>query len=339
MLIDDDRLFPPDAATRAVARRLYAAVKDLPLVSPHGHTDPRWYAEDLPFADPASLFVVPDHYIFRMLYSQGIRLEDLGIKPKDGEATDFDPRAVWRRFAENYHLFRGTPTRIWLDHTFATLFGFTERLSAKTADDYFDRISEALATPEFRPRALYRALQHRGRSRRPTAHSIRSRRIRRSASSGWSGRVVPAYRPDSVVDPDATGFQDNVGATWRHHQVRYADLERISRRASQAPGILQEFRRDLDRSRASVGAHGQPLGRRCGVAVRRHHQRRVFCPTKRRLFRGQMLTEMAKMSLDDGLVMQIHPGSFRNHNRRSLQTLRARHGRRHSDAAPTTCAL
>jgi glucuronate isomerase len=155
MMIHEDRLFPADPSTRAVARRLYGHVKDLPIVSPHGHTDPRWYAQNQAFPDPAQLFVVPDHYIFRMLYSQGIRLEDLGIARKDGAPVETDARAIWRRFAENYHLFRGTPTRSWLDHAFATLFGFTRRLSPETADVYFDTIADALKTPEFRPRALF----------------------------------------------------------------------------------------------------------------------------------------------------------------------------------------
>ena len=155
MLIHPDRLFPAEPATREVARRLYAEIRDLPIISPHGHTDPRWYAENEAFPDPAALFVVPDHYIFRMLYSQGVRLEELGIPAKDGSAVERDPRTIWRRFAAHYHLFRGMPTRAWLDHTFSTLFGFTERLSAANADVYYDRIAEALRRPEFCPRALF----------------------------------------------------------------------------------------------------------------------------------------------------------------------------------------
>jgi len=67
-----DRLFPVDPATRDVARRLYAAVKDLPIISPHGHTDPAWFATDAPFSDATSLLLAPDHYLYRMLYSQGV---------------------------------------------------------------------------------------------------------------------------------------------------------------------------------------------------------------------------------------------------------------------------
>ena len=154
-LIDDDRLFPAEPSARAVARRLYAGVKDLPIISPHGHTDPRWYAEDAPFPDPATLFVVPDHYIFRMLYSQGIDLAALGIPPASGERGASTRARSGASSRRTIYLFRGTPSRMWLDHVFATLFGFKERLSGDVADFYFDRISAALETPEFRPRALY----------------------------------------------------------------------------------------------------------------------------------------------------------------------------------------
>src|SRR6185295_6884024 len=155
MLIHEDRLLPADPDTRAIARRLYDEVRELPIIAPHGHTEPRWYAEDAPFPDPAQLMIVPDHYVFRMLYSQGVKLEDLGIPPLNGDPYETDGRKIWRRFAEHYHLFRGTPTRSWLDHVFATLFGMTMRLSAKTADHYYDKMSEALQRPEYRPRALF----------------------------------------------------------------------------------------------------------------------------------------------------------------------------------------
>ena len=130
-------------------------MRDLPIISPHGHTDPRWFAENQPFADPAQLFVTPDHYVFRMLYSQGVRLEDLGVPHADGVAKEIDPRRVWRLFAQHYRLFAGTPTRLWLDHAFLTLFGLEERLCADNADRHYDIIAETLRKPEFRPRALF----------------------------------------------------------------------------------------------------------------------------------------------------------------------------------------
>ncbi len=312
MLIDDDRLFPADPATRAVARRLYAAVKDLPIVSPHGHTDPRWYAEDEPFPDPATLFVVPDHYIFRMLYSRGIDLGALGVPPLSGEKTEFDARAVWRLFAENYYLFRGTPSRIWLDHVFATLFGFKERLSGDVADFYFDRIAAALETPEFRPRALYErfnieVIATTDSPLDPSTSTSRSRNRRGAAASS------PTYRPDPVVDPDYPDFAANVvrlgeisgsdTLTW----AGYLDAHRNRRAFFKAQG-------------ATATDHGHPtaatanLARADAAALFDKIVSGEFSAEEAELFRAQMLTEMAAMSLDDGLVMQLHAGSYRNHN-------------------------
>lgn len=312
MLIHPDRLFPCEPEARAVARRLYAAVQDLPIISPHGHTDPRWFAENEPFADPATLFVIPDHYIFRMLYSQGVLLEDLGIRMRDGQASEFDARAIWRRFAAHYHLFRGTPTRLWLDHTFATLFGFTERLSPRTADDYFDRISTALQTPEFRPRALFdrfriEAIATTESPLDPLQHHETIRK------SGWRGRVVTAYRPDPVVDPDFEGFRNNLV---QFGEITGCDTQTWS-------GYLEAHRRRRAYFRgygATSTDHGHPTARTADLPRSEAEDlfRRVSGgPVSREdaeLFRAQMLTEMAAMSLEDGMVMQIHPGSVRNHN-------------------------
>lgn len=311
-LIHEDRLFPPDPAVRAIARRLYAGICGLPLVSPHGHTDPRWYAEDAPFPDPATLFVVPDHYIFRMLYSQGVALEDLGVRPKSGEGAVAEPRGVWRLFASHYHLFRGTPTRMWLDHVFATLFGFTERLSAKTADLYFDHISEALATPAFRPRALYKRfnIEVIATTDGPLDLLPHHQAIR---ESGWDGRVVPAYRPDLVVDPEFEGFRANVKALGditgcdTHSWSGYLEAHRNRRVFFKSFG-------------ATSTDHGHATARTANLSPAEAEALfdKVlggdFTAEDADLFRGQMLTEMAAMSLDDGLVMQLHPGSSRNHN-------------------------
>ena len=312
MLIDDDRLFPAEKMTRAVARRLYDEVRDLPIISPHGHTDPAWYAQDEPFPDPATLFIVPDHYVFRMLYSQGVGLEELGVQPQTGEAIAFDPRAVWRTFAGHYHLFRGTPTRIWLDHVFATLFGFKERLSPANADDYFDRISAALQTPELRPRALFQrfGIEAIATTDSPLDSLEHHQALRRS---GWNGKVVPTYRPDPVVDPEFEGFADNLRRlgeitgcetlSW----AGYLDAHRQRRAAFKALG-------------ATATDHGHPtaatadLERSDAEALFQRIVADRFDPEDAELFRGQMLTEFAAMSLDDGLVMQLHPMGGRNHN-------------------------
>ncbi|WP_449361265.1 glucuronate isomerase, partial [Alishewanella longhuensis] len=149
-----DRLFPADPVVRAIAQRLYAQIKDLPIVSPHGHTDPRWFADDANFENATALLLLPDHYVFRMLYSQGIKLEALGIRRKDGAVVESDYRKIFHIFAQHYYLFRGTPSRIWLDSVFHDVFGLTVTLTEDTADLYYDTINEQLAKPEFKPRAL-----------------------------------------------------------------------------------------------------------------------------------------------------------------------------------------
>ena len=321
MLTHPDRLFPAEPAALDVARRLYAEIRDLPIISPHGHTDPRWYAENEPFSDPATLFVVPDHYIFRMLYSQGVRLEELGIPTRDGGPVERDPRAVWRRFAAHYHLFRGTPTRAWLDHTFATLFGFTERLTPANADAYYDRIDTALRTPDFRPRALFErfGIEVIATTESPLDPLKHHETIRQS---GWKGRVVTAYRPDPVVDPDFEGVRQNL--------VRFGEITGCD--TSTWSGYLEAHRQRRAFFRqygATSTDHGHPTARTADLpgADAEALFRRVSAgdarPEDAELFRAKMLTEMAAMSVEDGMVMQIHPGSFRNHN----QAIFSRFGR------------
>ncbi len=307
-----DRLLPLDPTARAIARRLYDSVATLPIISPHGHTDPRWYAENQPFPDPATLFVVPDHYVFRMLYAQGVRMEDLGVPTRDGTPVETDPRAIWRRFAAHYHLFRGTPTRMWLDHAFAALFGLDERLSAATADAAFDRIDAALKLPAYRPRALFETFGIEVIA--TTEGALDDLKWHASlAASGWTGRVVTTYRPDAVVDPDFEGFAGNVArlgaitgedtATW----AGYLAAHRKRRAFFKTHG-------------ATASDHGHPSATTANLSATDAEalfSKVVAGPVSGAdadLFRGQMLTEMAKMSLDDGLVLQIHPGSRRNHN-------------------------
>lgn len=311
-LLDEDRLFPLEGRARDLARDLYAGIRDLPIISPHGHTDPRWFAENQPFPDPAQLFVTPDHYVFRMLCSQGVALTDLGVPRADSGPTETDGRAIWRLFAQHYHLLRGTPSRLWLDHSFQHVFGIDRRLTADTADWYYDHIADCLSRPEFRPRALFERFDIEVIATTEAAtDDLRWHRMIRE--SGWGGRVVTAYRPDGVVDPEMPGFADNVAllgqqtgfdtATW----PGYLDAHR-SRRAFFA------------RHGATSSDHGHPTARtedlpQAEAAALFGKALRGTCtPDEADAFRGQMLTEMARMSLDDGLVLQIHPGSRRNHS-------------------------
>ena len=312
MLIHEDRLFPADPTARAIARTLYASVKDLPIVSPHGHTQAAWFAKNEPFPDPAKLFVQPDHYVYRMLYSQGVSLDDLEI----GHPEMKDPRKVWRIFASHYYLFRGTPTRIWLDFAFHNLFGLTERLSASTADLYYDTIAHKLRTPEFLPRALFERfnLEVLATTDSPIDSLADHQAIRDSAwDSKLHARILPTFRPDPVVDPEFTGFGANIAELGRQTGENTFHWD----------GYLQALRTARTRFRSlgcTASDHGHPTAQTADLSAAESEtlfnlvlSGNADAP-QHELFRAQMLTEMARMSLDDGLVMQIHPGSVRNHN-------------------------
>jgi glucuronate isomerase len=310
--LNPDRLLPAAPATRALARELYASVAGLPIVSPHGHTDPAWFAGNAAFGNASDLLLLPDHYIFRMLYSQGVPLEALGIG-NDGA----DPREAWRLLATRYHLFRGTPTRTWLDWVFAEVFGMGVRLDAETSDLYFDTITAALAADAFRPRALFErygieviATTESPLDRLEHHQAIRAENQR---PGGWQGRVLTAYRPDPVVDPEFENFRGNL--------ARFSELTGEDCLSWQGYLAAHRQRRGFF---AEMGAtstdHGHPTAQTADLppaeaeALFRKVSAGTFTPAEAELFRAQMLTEMAAMSLDDGLVMQLHPGSFRNHN-------------------------
>ena len=307
-LIHPDRLFPADPGTKSIALRLYESIAGLPIVSPHGHTQAAWFAHNQPFPDPAKLFVQPDHYVYRMLYSQGVSMDDLEI----GAPELKNPRKVWQIFAKHYYLFRGTPTRMWLDYAFHELFGLDKRLSPETADLYYDTIDEKLRTPEFLPRALYERfkLEVLATTDSPLDSLSDHKAI---LDSSWKARIIPTFRPDPVVDPDFAGFRENVS--------------KLGELTGEDTGSWTGYLRALEKSRArfkelgcTATDHGHPTAQTANLSAQAAAD--LFAAVKgtnadaqsRELFRAQMLTEMARMSVDDGLVMQIHPGSSRNHN-------------------------
>ena len=309
MLLNEDRLFPSESSALKIARSLYAHIRNLPIVSPHGHTQAAWFATNEPFPDPASLFVQPDHYVFRMLYSQGVSMDDLEI----GQPVVKDPRRVWRIFASHYYLFRGTPTRIWLDYAFQELFGMKERLSEKTADLYFDTIAEKLKTPGFLPRALYEKFNIEVLS--TTESPLDPLKAHQAIlDSGWKARIVPAFRPDAVVDPSFMGFAGLVAqlgeqngedsSTWKGYLnalMKARARFKMLGCTSTDHGHPTAQTADLPQTEAAA-LFGKVIAGKADAA-------------EQELFRAQMLTEMARMSVEDGLVMQIHPGSVRNHNK------------------------
>ena len=317
-MLHEHRLFPVEGSARALAVKLYETVRDLPIVSPHGHTDPRWFAENRPFPNPTALFLQPDHYIFRMLYSQGVSMESLGISQAGSSgnfsaAEQVDPREAWRIFARNYFLFRGTPTRLWIDFAFETLFGLTERLNGENADAFYEVIAGKLNEPEFLPRALFERfrLEVLATTDAATDDLQWHRAIR---DSGWGGRVLPTFRPDAVVDAEYLGFRENLA---KLGEVAGEDVSTYKGYLS----ALRSRRAYFKQMGATATDHGHLTAQTADLAqdeAARLYER-IYAgrlgPGDVELFQAQMLTEMAGMSVEDGLVMQLHPGSIRNHNR------------------------
>jgi glucuronate isomerase len=311
-MMNPDRYFSPVPAVRDTARALYERVADLPLVCPHGHVDPRMLAEDTPFPNPAALLVVPDHYLVRMLYSQGVPMESLGIPRLDGGPTEADPRTVWQRFADHYYLFRGTPSGAWLAHELEGVLGVTERLTSESAMRIYDRIEEQLATPEFRPRALFERFRIEVLCTTDAAtDTLEWHRMMRE--SEWRGDVRPTFRPDLAVNI--------LHPAWKQ------EIDRLGTLAGREVRDFRTYVRALEERRTFFQTMGAKATDHAAVTpytaelsdseVTTIFERALKgCATEAdaRAFTGHMLMEMARMSVDDGLVMQLHPGSDRNHN-------------------------
>ena len=312
LLLDEDRCFDSDPIVRRMARSIYEETRDLPLICPHGHVDPKVLAEDAPFDNATSLFVTPDHYILRMLYSRGIPMEALGVPARDGTVVERDPRKIWQTFGERYYLFRGTPTGYWIDHELHELFGIRRKLTADTAQTIYDAIGERLQSPECRPRALF--LRFRIEALVTTdaaADALDSHRAIRD--SGWPGRVLPSFRPDALFQITARGWRDELAALERISGEALHDVATFLRVLSERRAYFKSFgATSADHGveqpyteQFSVDEMGGCFARALAGAATADDQRR---------FQAQMLMAMASMSIEDGLVMQIHAGALRNHN-------------------------
>ena len=325
--LDADRCFSAEPNQRAVARRLYQEVQELPLICPHGHVPPRLLAdEDATFGSPAELFVIPDHYVFRMLHSQGVALEELGIAPKAGASVERDGgdlqergertverdhRAIWQRFAEHFHLFRGTPTGVWIRDELASVFGVTEKLTAESAQRIYDQVEAKLATPEFRPRALFErfGIETLATTDAATDALEHHQRLRQA---GWHD-VLPTFRPDAVTDVTAENWRANVALLGERAGVDVQDyasfVAALERR--------REAFRDLGATATDHGVFAPTTERLTDTVAGAIFDRAMLGQASDEdaaRFTAHMLMEMARMSAEDGLVMQIHAGSFRNHD-------------------------
>ncbi|MGY4645189.1 glucuronate isomerase [Cellulomonas sp. URHB0016] len=308
-----DRVLPSDPEVRPLAREILAATRRLPIVSMHGHVSADVLARDEPFADPASLLVVPDHYLVRMLVSQGVPHDDLGVPRLDGGRVVTDPRAVWRTFASRWHLFRGTPTRYWMEHVLVDVFGVGEKPSADSADRLYDHLADRLASPAFRPRALFERFGIETLSTTDAATSALADHAA-LAADGWGDRVVPTFRPDALLHLDRASWPDDLLLLEERSGVTvsgYADYLRAleARRAA----FVDAGARSSDHGHLS--ADTTPLGLHDAERIFDDARRGTVSAADAAAFSGHMLFETARMASEDGLVMQLHPGVLRDHDR------------------------
>ena len=322
-VLEADRFFDPDPTVRRVARELYDETRTLPIVSPHGHVDAGVLARNERFAEPAALIIQPDHYILRMLYARGIPLEALGVPRRDGGGAggggggggapvETDPCKVWQRFADQYYLFRGTPTGAWLDYELHEVFGVRDRLSGETAARVYDEVAEKLASPEFLPRALFERFNIEVLATTDSASdSLDHHRTIRG--SGWKGRVIPCFRPDAVFRIAAPQWPAELEALGREHGAPLVDYAEFVR-------ALEDRRTFFKSMGATATDHGvlEPYTTwlppdEAETVFQRARQGDVTAADERR-FTAHLLMEMARLSVRDGLVMQLHAGALRNHN-------------------------
>jgi len=307
-----DRYFDVDPTVRTIARSLYAKVADLPLICPHGHVDPAILARDLPFPNPAALLVIPDHYLLRMLYSQGIPMEDLGVPRLDGTPVEADPRKIWQRLGDNFYLFRGTPSGCWLRDELEGVFGIEEPLNGHTAQTIYERISEKLALPEFRPRALFDRFRIEALCTTDAATDSLEHH-RKILDSGWNGRILPTFRPDAAVAILSPAWQ--------------GEIEKLGSLTGKTVTSFKGFIAALEERRVFFKSMGATSTDHAVVEPYTEElpppeAERVFSraiqgratESDSRAFTAHMLMEFARMSVEDGLVMQLHPGSWRNHS-------------------------
>ncbi len=312
-ILHEDRFFDPDNAIRKIARELYQEVKNFPIISPHGHVDQGIFVRNEPFPNPAELFIAPDHYIYRMLYSQGIPLEDLDIPQRGNKRNGKDPREIWQIFADNYFLFNGTPSGVWLDYELNIIMGIKEKLSGDNAQKIYDIISEKLQSPEFRPRQLFHDLNIEVLSTTDAATDDLAEH-KYLKESEWNARIVPCFRPDGVTDLSAQNWLENIK---KLQEITSIEIDSY-KRYIEALRSRREFFKSMGATSTDHGIKSPYTHKLSSNEAEEIFSRALNGKATENdayLFTANMLMEMASMSCDDGLTMQIHPGSDRNHNK------------------------
>jgi len=310
--LHEDRFFSPVESVRKHAREIYNSIKDLPIISPHVHVDPSILSGNKPFPNPTQLFLIPDHYVYRMLYSQGIPMESLGIPSLDGSKFEKDPRKIWQLFADNYYLFNGTPSGAWLSYEFGVVFRLKEKLNSSNAQKVYDKLQEKINSPEFLPRTLFNNFNIEILSTTDAASDDLSQH-KKIKKSGWDGRIIPCFRPDAVTDLSNRNWKTNLKLLEKSVNYKITSYKLFIK-------ALEERRTYFKSIGATSTDHGvispytHELSKTEVKEIFNRALKRKSTAKDARLFTAHMLMEMARMSTDDGLVMQLHPGSYRNHN-------------------------
>jgi glucuronate isomerase len=311
--LPEDRYFDPDPSQRKVAMELYQSVAHLPIVSPHGHVDPRLLAdENASFGSPADLFIIPDHYVFRMLYSQGVPLENLGVPRVDTGPVEKDHRKIWQIFADQFHLFRGTPTGAWLAHELHSVFGIEEKLTSKTAQSIYNQVDSKLTSPEFRPRALFKRfnIEVLCTTDAATDPLTNHQQIRQS---GWDGDIRPTFRPDSVIYLQNPRWRKNIDALSEVSGISVDSYPRFIKALEDRRSFFKSMgAAAADHAAESAFTMELSLSEAEAIFLRALQGKATIDDARR--FTAHMIMEFARMSVEDGLVMQLHIGSVRDHN-------------------------
>ena len=311
--LPEDRYFNPDPTQRGIAAELYRSVVHLPIISPHGHVDPRLLAdENASFGTPADLFIIPDHYVFRMLYSHGIPLEDLGVPRMDGNPVEKDHRKIWQIFADHFYLFRGTPTGLWIAHELSCVFGVNEKLTGETSQRIYDQIETKLKSPEFRPRALFKRFNIEVLCTTDAATDPLSyhQAIR---NSNWDGNVRPTFRPDAVTNLLHPHWRDNIQKLGEMSGIAVDSYQKFIRTLEERRAFFKTMGAKAT-DHAAESAYTAELNFREAETIFRLALQGKASAEDGHRFTAHMIMESARMSIDDGLVMQLHVGAVRDHH-------------------------
>ncbi|OGS39221.1 MAG: glucuronate isomerase, partial [Elusimicrobia bacterium RIFOXYD2_FULL_34_30] len=313
LISSKDRFFDSEPTTKWIAQELYDSVKDVPIVSPHGHINPHLFAEEnSTFGNPSELIIIPDHYLYRMLYSQGIPMEAVGVPRIDGGETEKDPRKIWKIFADNFYLFRGTLTGIWLEYEFTNLFGIKRKLNSETAMEIYDIIDKKLNSPEYSPRKMFESFNIEVLCTTDSATDTLEyhKKIR---DSGWKGKILPTFRPDAIVNLDSVGWKKNIEKLSEVSCIDVHDYKTFIKSLENRRQFFKSMGATCTDSAALISYTAELSEVEANNILSRAFKGEATDEDAKK-FTAHMLMEMARMSIEDGMVMQLHCGSYRNHN-------------------------